>query len=472
MTKEPGTTAQHLFQRALEAQRDERLDEAIKLYNELLAKAPEFLPAYNNLGVALRRRERFTEAVACYRRALEREPDNAQTLSNLGNALKDMHRLDEAIGTLERAVTIAPKDAGIVYNLGIALKDAGRFDAALARYARALELRPDDPDIPWDIALALLAKPDFQRGWPAYEARWGLKDNPPPRTQKPRWDGSPLDGKRLLLVSEQGFGDSLQFARFVPLAKARGGHIILETRAPLARLLASVGGADEIAVRDQAIPDFDVWCPLLSLPMLFKTDFASLPGPIPYLAPPPDAGAKFDDFLRPAEGRFKIGIVWSGSVTFKGNRTRASQLEPFLGLLEVPGVAIVSLQKGPPLAELHASGCRGLILDADPLLDDFADTAGLIERLDLVIMTDSSVAHLSGALGRPVWVLMSYAADWRWLRGRQDSPWYPSARLFRQKTPGRWDDVFDRVKGEVVKLTSGRSAGPPGRRGNGHRRGP
>jgi len=451
----PEPTTAELFKRALEVQQDERLDEAIDLYNALLVREPRYLPAYNNLGVALRRRDRFPEAVACYRRALEAEPDNAQSLSNLGNALKDMHRLDEAIATFERAVAIKPDDAGIIYNLGIALKDAGRLDAALARYARALALRPDDKDIPWDTALALLAKPDFTRGWPAYESRWGLKDNTLPRTDKPRWDGTPLDGKRILLISEQGFGDSLQFVRFVPKVKALGGHVILETRAPLARLLASVGGADEIAVRDQPVPEFDVWCPLLSLPLLFKTDLAALPGPVPYLAPPPDAGAKFDALLAPAEGRFKVGIVWSGSITFKGNRNRATTIDSFLGLLEVPGVTLVSLQKGPPNAELAACGCRGLILDADPLLDDFADTAALLERLDLVIMTDSSVTHLCGALGRPVWVALCYAADWRWLRIRQDSPWYPSARLFRQRTAGRWDDVFERIKVELAKLAAG-----------------
>ncbi len=453
--------AHALFNEAFEAQRAERLDDAIGAYNRLLAFAPRYLAAYNNLGVALRRTNRFAEAVACYRRSLEFEPDNAQALSNLGNALKDLHRLDEAIAALRRAAALKPDDAGILYNFGIALKDAGRLDEALALYARAAKLRPEDPDIPWDIALALLTKPDFARGWPAYEARWGLKDNPPPKLAQPRWDGSPLDGRRILVTSEQGFGDSLQFARFFPKVKALGGHVIAETREPLARLLASVDGVDEVAPRDKPLPPFDVHVPLLSLPLLFKTDLARLPGRVPYLAAPAGLDQKFRDFLAPAAGRLKVGLVWSGSTTFKNNRNRATSLESLLGLLEVPGVAFVSLQKGPPKAELDACGCRGLILDADPLLDDFADTAALIGELDLVIMTDSAVAHLAGALGKPVWVLLCFAADWRWLKDRDDSPWYPSLRLFRQKTPGRWDDVFARVKAELAKLAGGRAKGAP-----------
>lgn len=454
MATEAAARARALFDKGLEAQRAGRDDEAVGLYNALLALEPRYLAAYNNLGVALRKRERFAEAIVCYRRSLEADPDNAQTLSNLGNALKDDHRLDEAIATLKRAVALKPDDAGIVYNLGIALKDAGRLDEALAQYARALKLRPEDRDIPWDIALALLTKPDFARGWPAYESRWGLDGIAPPTFDAPRWDGTPLDGRRILLTSEQGFGDSLQFARFIPRVKALGGHVIVETRAPLARLLATVAGVDEIAVSGGPMPRFDVHCPLLSLPMLFRTDLKALPGPIPYLAPPAGVGAKLDVLLAPAADRFKVGLVWSGSVTFKNNRNRATTLDNFLPILETPKVSFVSLQKGPPRAELDAAGCRGLILDADPALEDFADTAALLERLDLVIMTDSAVAHLAGALGRPVWVLLCHAADWRWLKDRDDSPWYPSMRLYRQKAPGRWDDVFARVKADLAKLTA------------------
>jgi len=178
------------------------------------------------------------------------------------------------------------------------------------------------------------------------------------------------------------------------------------------------------------------------------------------MAPPAGASAKIDAFLAPAARRLKVGLVWSGSVTFKNNRNRATTLRTFLPLLETPGVAFISLQKGLPIAELHGSGCRGLIMDADPVLDDFADTAALLERLDLVIMTDSAVAHLAGALGRPVWVLLCYAADWRWLSERDDSPWYPSMRLYRQKTPGRWDDVIARVRKDLAKRASPAPARP------------
>jgi hypothetical protein len=449
----------------MKLQQADRLGEAVEAYNRVLAVEPTHGGALNNLGVALRRLERFAEAVACYRRALEIDPRNSQALSNLGNALKDLHRLDEAIATLRRADAVKPNDAGIVYNLGIALKDAGRLDEALAAYDRALALRPDDPDIPWDIALALLTKPNFAKGWPAYEARWGLKDNPPRPFPQPRWHGEELGGRRILLTSEQGFGDTLQFIRYVPLVKAKGGHVIVEARGPLMRLVRSVEGVDEVVDRDARTPPaFDVHCPLLSLPMVFRTDLSSIPSTIPYLAPPPGLGAAFDAFLAPAGDRLKVGLVWSGSTTFKNNRNRATSLESFLPLLEVPGVAFVSLQKGPPLQELSTCGCRSLILDADPLLQDFADTAALIQRLDLVIMTDSAVAHLSGALGRPVWVLLCFAADWRWLTRREDSPWYPSMRLFRQRTAGRWDDVFVRVKDELAKLAAKRRpAKPPAR---------
>jgi len=446
--------AQAIFQQALKLHASDKLAETIPLYNQVIAIDPFHQGALNNLGVTLRRLQRFQEAVACYRRALDHDPKNAQALSNLGNALKDLHRLDEAIATLRRAESLKPKDAGIVYNLGIAQKDAGRIDEALETYHRALALRPGDPDIEWDIALAYLTKPNFAKGWPAYEARWKLKDNVPRTFPQPRWDGTPLAGKRILLTSEQGFGDTLQFARFIPQVKALGGTVILEAREPLARLLRSVEGVDAIALRERPLPAFDTHIPLLSLPMLFGTDLKSLPRNVPYLAPPAGLDAKFAPLLARAGRRLKVGLVWSGSVTFRNNRNRATALENFLTLLEVPGVTFFSLQKGPPVEELRACGCRNLILDADPLLGDFADTAALVNQLDLVIMTDSSVAHLTGALGRPVWTLLCYAADWRWLQKREDSPWYPSMRLFRQSEPGRWDDVFAKVKEALARLAA------------------
>ena len=445
-----------LFQQAMKLQQADRLDEAVDAYNQVLALDPTHAGSLNNLGVALRRLDRFSEAVPCYRRALEIDARNSQALSNLGNALKDLHRLDEAIATLKRADAVKPNDAGIIYNLGIALKDAGKLDEALVAYERALALRPSDPDIPWDIALAWLTKPNFAKGWPAYESRWGLKDNVPRDFTQPRWQGEDLKGRRIFLSTEQGFGDTLQFIRFVPNVKAKGGHVIVEGRAPLLRLLRSVKGVDEVVDREASPPAFDIYCPLLSLPMIFRTDLASLPAKVPYVTPPPALKERFRPLLAQAGNRLKVGLVWSGSVTFKNNRNRAATLEHFLTLLDVPGICLISLQKGPPIQELRACGCRSLILDADPLLQDFADTAALIQELDLVIMTDSSVAHLTGALGMPIWVLLCFAADWRWLRDRDDSPWYPSMRLFRQRTPGQWDDVFARVKTELRKLVERR----------------
>lgn len=459
----PAAPAASPFDAAVAAHRAGRLDEALALYDAAILAGERPAGAFTNIGVILRSRRRFDAAIVAHRRALELAPDDPGILGNLGNALKDAGRFAEAIALKRRVVELGHgRDGEAWHGLGIALRDAGRIDEAAEVFAKALALRPDDPEIRFNLALAELHLERFAAGWRNYEARWLLDRQKKRAFPQPWWHGEPFPGRTLLLFAEQGFGDTIQFIRFVPEVKARGGTVVLECQPELVRLMRSAKGLDRIVVRDTeeaaaAAAAADLVCPLASLPGICGASLATLPGTdFPYLAPPDGLGARFDTLLGRAGGRLKVGIVWSGSVTFADNANRSAGLAPYLRLAAVPGVQLYGLQKGPRLEELKALGTDSLIIDASPLLDDFADTAALIQRLDLVLMTDSSVTHLTGALGRPVWVLLMHHPDWRWLRERTDSPWYPSARLFRQTTPRDWEPVFAEVEAELTALAAAR----------------
>ena len=451
------------FDAAVAAHREHRLDEALRHYDEAIAAGERVSGAFTNIGVILRTRRRFDAAIAAHRRALELTPDDPGVLGNLGNALKDAGRFDEAIALKRRVVELRQgRDAEAWHGLGIALRDAGRIEEAAEVFARALELEPKDPEIRFNLALAQLHLENFAEGWANYETRWQLDRQKKRTFPQPWWHGTPFAGKTLLLFAEQGFGDTIQFIRFVPQAKALGGTVVLECQPELLRLMRSVAGIDRIVVRETpeaeaAARDADLVCPLASLPGIFKATMASLPGvPVPYLTPPEGIDGKFDALLARAGDRLKVGIVWSGSITFADNANRSAGLAPYLRFAAVPGVQLYGLQKGPRLDELKALGTDSLIIDASPLLDDFADTAALIRRLDLVLMTDSSVTHLTGALGKPIWVMLMHHPDWRWVKDRLDSPWYPTARLFRQRTPRDWEHVFAEVERELAALAAAR----------------
>lgn len=460
------------FTAAVAAHRAGRLDEALGLYDRAIAQGQRVPGALTNIGTILRKRKQVEAAVAAHRRALELSPDDPGILGNLGNALKDAGRYDEAIALKRRVIELrGATDAEAWHSLGIALRDAGLIEEAETAFARALALAPDDAEIRFNLALAQLHLERFAPGWANYETRWRLDRMRKRELGKPWWHGAPFEGRTLLLFAEQGFGDTLQFIRFVPQIKARGGTVLLECQPELSRLLRSAAGLDGLVVRDtpeaaRALAAADLVCPLASLPGICAVDLAGLPGaPIPYLAPPPGLEARLEPLLARAGARLKVGIVWSGSVTFAANASRSAGLAPYLRLAEIPGVQLYGLQKGPPLAELKALGTDSLIIDASPWLDDFADTAALIRELDLVVMTDSAVAHLAGALGRPVWVMLMHQPDWRWLKDRADSPWYPTARLFRQRVPRDWAPVFAEVAGELARLAAARrppEPAPPG----------
>lgn len=447
---------ERLRRQGLDAQRKGELDRAIDCYRQVLEARPQAPAIWNNLGVAYRRAGRYALAVGCYRRALELRPREANFHGNLGNALKDLGRVDEAVAAHRRAVAAAPEDAGGWHNLGIALREAARYADSLEAFGRALQLDPRQRRVEWDRAISLLHLGRFDEGWRAYEARWLLGELPERRPELPRWQGEEPLGKRLLVLPEQGFGDTLLALRFLPLLQQRGAEVWLESKAELWRLLQGARYLDRLVRLDEPALDPHWRVPMMSLPgLLGIDDGAALPPPVP-LAVPRAAEAKVGRLLRPYAGRLKVGIVWSGSVTFKNNRNRAVPLERFLPLAEIPGVQLVSLQKGPPEQQLRRQRAQPLVFDLAPHLADFADTAAACRQLDLVVMTDSAVAHLAGALGVPVWNLLNHVPYWLYRGEAATTPWYPSMRLFRQPRPGDWDSVFGQVAAALGELAARR----------------
>jgi hypothetical protein len=316
-----------------------------------------------------------------------------------------------------------------------------------------LNLAPDSVTAHSDRAQILLLRGDFAEGWREFEWRWKLKELRPQNFKQPRWTGASLPEATILLWPEQGFGDTILGVRYIPLVKERVGTVILGCKPELARLFEGLPGVDRIVMVGEQLPEFDVHCPLLSLPGLFDTHFGNIPAPAP-LTVPDAAHDKLAPAFAPHARRLKVGIVWSGSVTFRANHLRATTLDRFLAFAEVPDVQLFGLQKGPRSKDLDAYGARGLVVDLAPYLDDFADTAAAVDALDLVLMTDSSVAHLAASRGRPVWNLLPYMPYWLYLTGRSDSPWYPSMRLFRQPQPGDWDAVFREAKAALAALAA------------------
>lgn len=443
------------------AHRKGDLARAIDGYGQVLAAAPGNADAWNNLGVALRSAKRGHAAVACYRRALTIRPDHAPTYSNLGNALREIGEIEASVETHRKAVSLAPKSPDAVYNLGLALRDMARNEDAIACFDIMLAAKPDNTDCLWDRALSQLLLGDLKGGFAQYEWRWHLSYNPPRGFPQRLWNGTDFSGQTLLLHHEQGFGDSLQFIRFAPQVKAKGGTVIVECQPELARLFETVDGIDTVIPAGRPLPPFDVYAPLLSLGSILGVELSNIPAKVPYLAAPKGAGKDVAGQVAHMTARaFTIGIVWAGKPTHRNDHNRSCPFKHFLGLTELAGTRFVSLQKGERVSEMATTACPALVADAGSRLDDFADTAAVIEKLDLVITVDTAIAHLAGALGKPAWVLLPFAPDWRWMMDRTDSPWYPTLTLFRQSAPGNWDGVFAKVKTALEKEVKA-SAGKP-----------
>ena len=423
-----------------------QLDEAQACYERALALRPKRVESHIGLGVVLHAQGRLQDAVARYEHALALAPDHPETRNNLGVALVDLGRLDEAITHHERALAVRPAGAEMHYNLGSALQRQGRYAEALACYGRALALKPNYAQAHLNRSLTLLLTGKLDEGWQEYEWRFAVNvyDR---KFDRPLWSGKPLVGESILVHAEQGLGDTLQFMRFVPAIAERGGRVILEVPASLVRLARTVAGASQIVAAGDPLPAFDCHCPLLSLPRILKTNLATIPNAVPYLSVPAEASAVWAERVATAPG-LRVGIAWAG--TTQG----AIDLQLLQPLWEIAGISWFSLQVGAESRGL--SSLDGVqIVDLAPWLGDFAETAAAIGQLDLVISVDTSVAHLAGALARNTWVLLPHVPDWRWLLDRDDSPWYPTARLFRRRNAGDWPAMAHQVAEALAQISLG-----------------
>ncbi len=422
-----------------------RYDDAVASYQQTIALQPDYLEAYNNLGIALVELGRFDEALASYDQVVALDPDYDEAFYNRGVAQQTMERYEAAYASYSRAIALRPDYADAIKNRGMTLQALDRHDEALADFDRAIAIRPDHAPTHFTRSACLLQAGDLPRGWREYEWRWRTPELKAAWREfpEPLWRGDrPIAGKTILLHAEQGLGDTLQFCRFVPQVAALGAKVILEVQQPLWRLLADFPGAAQTIIRGDEPPPFDLHCPLLSLPLALGITLKTIPAET-YIAADRKLVAGWRQRLAALPG-LRVGLVWAGRPGLVADRRRSMALERLNPLAEVPGVSLVSLQKGGAAASVHASSALQLYDFTDDLLD-FADTAALVASLDLVIGVDTSVVHLAGALGRPVWLLDRFDNCWRWLRGREDSPWYPTLRLFRQTTPGDWDGVIARV---------------------------
>jgi len=425
-------------------------DGAMKLYMRALELYAPFADAYNNIGVILRAQEKLPAAAACFRRALTIRESNSAVYSNLGNVLWQMLRFEEAASAFKRSLELDPARPETLHNLGLLLHSMGDYPEAIECFEKSLAAKDGNVDVLWDRSLTRLVMGDFDRGWPEYEIRWRLKHNPPRRFPFPLWEGQENRAISLLVHHEQGLGDSIQFCRYLPMVAPRVGRLVFECQAEIARLMTCIPGIAEVIPSGRQTPACDYHVPLLNLPRFFGTNFDNIPAEIPYLQAP--QGVAVPTIHRPAGTKLAIGLVWAGKPSHNNDKNRSTSLEKFLCLADIPGVALFSLQKGLRTADIQTLGAQALVTDIGSKLTDFAETAALLPQLDLIVAVDTAVVHLAGALGIPTFVLIPYTPDWRWLRSRDDTPWYPTLRLFRQPKPREWDSVFNRVRSAVQSL--------------------
>ncbi|MBP2303079.1 tetratricopeptide repeat protein [Azospirillum picis] len=420
-----------------------KLSQAAWICQRLLSYFPSHGPGMQLFGAIACRNGQFDVAVDCFRRALVIMPDASAARSNLATTLKNRGRLGDAEQQFRVLLASHPNLLAGYYNFASLLQHCHRFDSAIAMYRRAIVIDTHCVDAHWNLALNLLRIGQFAEGWAEYEWRWQRPGTPVEHRGVSAWTGEALDGKTLLLTCEQGLGDTLQFLRYVRVFddRLRSGTVILRCQAELVSLLDGYPGISQVMATCEPPPPCDVQASLMSLPGLWGTTTSSIPCEVPYLHVPSRRVAMPKRSMR-------VGLVWGSSPT---DPSRSCPLSALTWMGAIRDLKVFSLQKGPHQGQLSSIADAGFITDLSHKINDMADTAALLQDLDLVVTVDTSVAHLAGALGRPVWILLPHLADWRWLLDRDDSPWYPTARLFRQASPGDWEGVMRRLEEALVQ---------------------
>lgn len=419
---------------------------AKKCFEKAIALAPDQAEGHNGMGAVLQEEGNLDEAEASYRRALACKPNFAPAYCNLGNIAKKRGALAEAMQHYEHALALDHGLAEAHSNRGLILVSERRLEEARAQYERAIALEGATGNTRWNRCLLDLLEGNLEAGWQGYETRRSIPKIAPRVFSQPTWRGEPLNGARILLHAEQGLGDTLQFLRYVPMVHAAGGTVILDVKPPIVRLAKQLPGVAEVIASGDPLPEFEWQCPLMSLPVAFKTTLESIHAETLYLRVPEEARLAAEQ-VQLANGVLRVGLVWSGNPEFPEDRLRSMHLSAFAPVMQIENARFFSLQFGPAAPQVEAY--RDRVVDLTPSIKDFADTAALLTRMDLLISVDTAVAHLAGALAKPVWTLLPFASDWRWLLNRDDSPWYPTMRLFRQTRPEDWGPVIERVCAEL-----------------------
>lgn len=433
------------------------IDAAEAEYRRALKIDPATSDALHFLGMIAHQRGQSEQAIELMRRSIEVAPNVPGYHCNLGEVLRAIGRTDEAETHFITSIRLQPNHAQALNNLGMIALSRSQTEDAIKWFERAIQSRPDYARAHWNLSLVLLGLGEYARGWTEFE--WRFRDPslgiPPRLLRQPAWDGRDPAGRTILLHAEQGLGDTIQFVRYAPLLAQRGATVIVEVQPELKSLVQTAPGIAQVVARGEALPAFDAHASLMSLPRLFGTTIETIPANAPYLHIDAVKSAFWKTRLSSRTAAKHVGLVWAGRPQHWNDKARSVALQTLKPILETPGVQFVSLQTGEPASQLSQSALIGRVLDAAGELHDFTDTAALVDNLDLLISVDTSVVHLAGALNKPTWVLIPTVPDWRWHHDREDSPWYPSIRLFRQTRTGDWNDVVVRLATALAEFANG-----------------
>jgi len=440
-----------------------RSHEAISSYNKAIQLNPDYARSYNSLGTVLYESGDFNEAIDNYNKAIQLNPDYAEAYNNLGAALQSLGKLNEAVNNYNKAIQLKPYSSELQNNIGVVFQKLGKFDKATSNYNKAIQLKPDDVEAHFNLGLLLLLQGNFKDGWEKYEYRCRDKNYSIPihNLTQPQWDGSALKGRTLLIYVEQGLGDTFQFSRYLHHIKKDGGSIVFMCQSTVIDFYRGNDSGwdiyiDKVISADDPLPHFDLHISLMSLPYIMDTNINNIPQGVPYIKTRQDMAHSWKLKIKKEHIKniIKVGLVWQGSKTHKNDHYRSIPLECFSSLLELDKVKLFSLQRGFGQEQIAKNNFENNIIDWSSNFGQYINTAALIENLDLVISIDTSIVHLAGAMGKPVWVLLEAVPDFRWMLDHEDSPWYPSAKLFRQQDQGNWETVISKVKKELENLIS------------------